>query len=394
MLCWICATDGWGDKRQQLEQLLQSDEAQVSELRVEYWLDGNDTPVSSVEANAFWASQDRRLCLRQDATPKAQQSAAATSIAAQLGRPGKAGEDTVYRLLGLEAVDARRELWERKWELTPEQKAWLQSSGYKSEVVDISTETANRQTRESRPATSQSPTPEAPADKKPSAEAPATPPSSVTNQPDSDTTRNADGTNGGQQRERDNSAENEPDPACALKSSDADAEFVHVTAHTRRRPRRERQQTGTADRPAQEQHPLAGISQATKAAIEEAAVQVIMRQFERIPGLRDFKPHDERKRNHGYDILALKPGHALRIEIKAHLREAKSVFVTQKEWQQSRQRNGLAADDRWELWNVENLAADAGKVRITRYSYLPDEARTREVGYWVDLNACHSESVR
>ena len=94
-----------------------------------------------------------------------------------------------------------------------------------------------------------------------------------------------------------------------------------------------------------------------------------MRQFERIPGLRDFKPHDERKRNHGYDILALKPGHALRIEIKAHLREAKSVFVTQKEWQQSRQRNGLAADDRWELWNVENLATDAGKVRITRYSY-------------------------
>lgn len=107
--------------------------------------------------------------------------------------------------------------------------------------------------------------------------------------------------------------------------------------------------------------------------------------------LRDFKLRDERKRNHGYDLLAIKPGHVLRIEIKSHLREAKSVFVTQKEWQQSRQRNGLAADDRWELWNVENLAADAGKVRITRYSFLPDEARTRESGYWVDLSACSSE---
>ena len=139
---------------------------------------------------------------------------------------------------------------------------------------------------------------------------------------------------------------------------------------------------------------MSGLSQATKAELEEAAVQVIKRQFERVAELRDFKLHDERKRNHGYDLLAIKQGHVLRIEIKSHLREAKSVFVTQKEWHQSRQRNGLAADDSWELWNVENLAADAGKVRITRYRYLPDEARTREVGYWVDLNSCHSESVQ
>jgi hypothetical protein len=399
LICWVCAADGWNNKRQQLELLLESEEAGVSELRVEYWLDGDHTPVSNVEANAFWASHDRRLCLRQDATPKAQQSAAATSIAAQLGRPGKAEEDTVYRLLGLEAADAGRELRERKWVLRPEQKAWLQSFGYKSEIVEISAESENRQTRESRPATSQSSIPEAPADKKHSSEAPATPPSSGTRQPDSDTTRTAIGANGSKQGERDeknqqdHSAENKPDSDCSLKSSDAEAEFVHVAAHTRRRPRRERQQTGTADRLAQEQHPLAGISQATKAAIEDAAVKIIMRQFERVPGLRDFKPHDERKRNHGYDILALKPGHARRIEIKAHLREVKSVFVTQKEWQQSRQRNGLAADDRWELWNVENLAADAGRVRITRYSYLPDEARTREVGYWVDLTACSALNI-
>jgi hypothetical protein len=113
------------------------------------------------------------------------------------------------------------------------------------------------------------------------------------------------------------------------------------------------------------------------------------------PGLAAYRlVHDERKRNHGYDLLAIKPGHVLRIEIKAHLREAKSVFVTLKEWKQSKERNGLADDDRWELWNVENLAADTGKVRITRYSKLPDSARTREAGYWVDLNACHSESVQ
>ena len=51
------------------------------------------------------------------------------------------------------------------------------------------------------------------------------------------------------------------------------------------------------------------------------------------------------------------------------------------------------SEDHWELWNVENLAADAGKLRVTRYSYLPDQARTRESGFWVDLSACSSEAI-
>ena len=126
-------------------------------------------------------------------------------------------------------------------------------------------------------------------------------------------------------------------------------------------------------------------------------MQVIKRQFKTQAALRDFNFLDRRKDNCGYDIHAAKAGHVLRIEIKSHLREAKSVFVTQKEWQESRQRNNWAADDRWELWNVENLAesfaGDASKVRTTRYSYLPEEARTRESGYWVDLSACSSEII-
>ena len=68
----------------------------------------------------------------------------------------------------------------------------------------------------------------------------------------------------------------------------------------------------------------------------------------------------------------------------------KSVFVTGKEWDESRQRNKRAADDRWELWNVENLSAGAGGVRITIYTDIPDDARSRESGYWIDLQACSS----
>ncbi len=414
LMCWVCAADGWSNKQQQLEQLLQTGEAQVGDLRVEYWLDGNGTPVSSVEANAFWASQDRQLCLRQDATPNAQQSAAAASIAAQLARPSKQGEDTVYRLLGLEAADARRELAERKWELTPEQKAWLQSIGYTSEIVELSPEATNQNSRESRPAITpqtssggsaaatpqQQSVPEAQADSQPTSDRQSVPSSPDSSQPDSGATRTLGQTGAGQHAERNEPAqqtrptESEEDSSHPLKAPDAEAEFVHVTAHTRRRPRRERQHREAGDRESQGQHPMAGISHATKADIEEAAVQVIKRQFQKRADLREFKFLDRRQENCGYDVHAAKPGRVIRIEIKAHLREVKSVFVTQKEWQESRRRNRLAADDRWELWNVENLAADAGTVRITRYSYLPDEARTRESGYWVDLTACASESIQ
>jgi hypothetical protein len=414
LLCWVCAADEWSNKRQQLEQLLRTEEAQVTNLRVEYWLDGDNAPVSGVEADAFWASQDRRLCLRRDATWKAQQSAAAKTIAAQFGHPSKHGEDTVYRLLGLEAADAGRELAERKWQLTPDQQSWLQSIGYRSELVELSTDTTNQPTRESRPAiTSQTPSggsssatpqqqsaPETQPDSQPLSDRQSVPSSPDSSQPDSGATRIPGQTGAGQHAERNESAqqtrsaESDEDSGRPLKSPDAEAEFVHVTAHTRRRARRERQQREAGERESPEQHPMAGISQATKADIEEAAVQVIKRQFQKRADLKEYNFLDRRQDNCGYDVHVAKPGRVIRIEIKAHLREAKSVFVTQKEWQESRQRDRLAADDKWELWNVENLAADAGTVRITRYNYLPNEARTRESGYWVDLSACASESIQ
>jgi len=413
LMCWVCATEGWNHKRPQLEQLLWSNEAQVAELHVDYWLDVDTTPPTSVEANAFWASQNRLLLLRQDATLKAQQSAVAASIAAQLGRTGKQNKDTVQCLLGLEISDGRRELAERKWELTSEQKAWLQSIGYKLEVVEVCSEIINQNERESRPAiTSQLPSGNG-ATTSSSTPSPAVQPSTITtpltltkqaSQPSPDnsqtvsvTNRPSEQTNVKQQIEANKVAQpnlaEESDSAYQLKSPDSDAEFIQVVAHTRQRPRRERQQRESGERESQEQHPMAGIPNTTKAEIEDAAIRLILRQFQHVPMLREFKVHDERKRNHGYDILAIKPGHALRIEIKAHLHQAKSVFVTQNEWQQSRLRNSLAADDKWELWNVENLAAEAGRVRITRYAYLPDEARTRESGYWVDLNACNVGEV-
>lgn len=414
LLCWVCNGDSWSRRRQQLEQLLQTEEVQVGELQVEYWLEGVDGTLSRAPADAFWAAREHRLCLGRDATFKAQQSAVANTIAVQFGRPGKQGEDTVYRLLGLEAADARRELGERKWELTSEQKALLQSVGCTSEILELSTEVTNQEDRESRPAVAPparsdgnaSVTPKQNSDGatqaggQPKPDAQLTPSFPDSDPPQTSKLRTPDQTGTEHQAEQNaanqqtRSTEGKVDSSRPLKSPNAEADFVHVTAHTRRRPGHERQQREAREKESQGPHPMAGISHATKADLEEAAVQLIKQQFQTRPDLRGLNFLDRRKHNCGYDVHAAKPGRVIRIEIKAHFREAKSVFVTQKEWQESRLRNRLAADDRWELWNVENLAADAGRVRITRYSDLPDEARTRESGYWVDLNACHSLPVQ
>jgi hypothetical protein len=417
LLCWICTADGWSNKRQQLEQLLKTDESPVTELRVEYWLDGDAAPVSSDDADAFWSSHDRRLWLRQNATAKAQQAAAAMSIAAQFGRHGKQGEDTVYRLLGLEVADAQRELAERKWELTPGQKAWLKSVGYTPGIVELSSEAANQDARESRPAVappmssggSAAATPQqdshgaAQAEGQPKADAQAAPSSPDSSQPDAGKTRTPVQTEAGQHADRNDSTQQTPSPesevdsSCPLKSPDAETEFIHVTAHTRRRPGRERQSANTEARRQPERNPLAGVSQATKAEIEAAATKIVLHQINSkgSPEWQGFRADDLRHRNLGFDVLAMKQGKQIRIEIKAHLRQAASVFVTKNEWDESRKHSKGPPDDHWELWNVENLAGDTGgKVRITRYRYLPEDARSREVGYWVDLNKCASESIQ
>lgn len=134
------------------------------------------------------------------------------------------------------------------------------------------------------------------------------------------------------------------------------------------------------------------MSQVSKAELEDLAVEIVKRHFQTHPDLRGFNFLDRRRERCGYDIHAAELGRVLRIEIKAHSGEAISVFVTKSEWDASRERNRRAPDDKWELWNIENIAANAGKVRITRYPHLPGHTRTHEAGYWVDLSRCHPEA--
>ena len=418
LVSWVCATGDWNNQKQDLQDLLQTQEASVPQLSIEYRLStGNSLAVRP--ADAFWAPEALRLYLREDATPKAQQSAVAATVASQIAQADKQAEDTIYRLLSLEPADAKRELELRRWVLSLEQQEWLRSLGAGLDVLQITTGETT-QGREARPTiqpTQAKDTQEPP--EKPGAVPPGT---GVPQAGQLASTTAAAGTDmakpvpdqapgasptGGSQRGQNLKApsktagrsqtsppdEDQEETEESLKSGDTDADFVHVVAHARRRPGREHRRTLVREGAPREEHPMASVAPATKAQLENAAVTIVMRLFQQRPELTGFTVQDLRNRNLGFDLHVQKPDKSIRIEIKAHLRQAQSVFVTANEWSQSRQRSQGPPEDHWELWNVENLAADAGRACVTRYSYLPDQARTRESGFWVDLSACSSDAI-
>jgi hypothetical protein len=416
LVSWICATGDWNSQKQDLQDLLQTQEADVPALSVEYRLATGNSPAVR-PADAFWAPEDSLLYIRQGATAKAQQSAVAATLASRIAEAGKPAEDTVYRLLSLEPADAKRELDLRKWMLSPEQKEWLRTLGTDLVVLQTTPE-EEAQSREARPTTqtaqnkvTQKPTqsttgdspgtqPASTGEAAPSATSTGTETDKVIPPPKEEGTQ-TDSTREGQTQQgtaTTTGGESSPDDeeeeqGESLKSTDADADFVHVVAYTRRRPGRQRRRQSATEGSTKEDHPMASVPHATKAQLEDAAVNVVMRLFQQRPELTGFKVLDLRNRNLGFDLHAQKPGKSIRIEVKAHLRQAQSVFVTANEWRQSRQRCQGPPEDHWELWNVENLAVDAGKVHVTRYSHLPDQARTRESGFWVDLSACSSDAI-
>ena len=414
LFCWICDSGEWTKKKHELEMMLRTDESEVPELVIEYWLDDSDVPKTNRNVDAYWASNDRRLYLRQGATAKARQAAVAATVAGQFFRDDKKATDTVYRLLGLEPADAGREKLERKWTLSSTQKEWLRDLGIELKVLDVTTSKGKTPQRESRPAIGplkpkSDPTlePDNAQQEKdqqhpektfttetetPTSEQPASTPAEDDTQTNVSVDANLPTETKVEASDTDDSEYQDADNGKPLKPADTEVDFVHVAAHTRSLPKADRSRSGQTNNRTPDKNPLTRTTPKSKAELEERAVQIIRYQFQKHPDLKGFNLTDRRKDSCGYDIHAAKPGRVLRIEIKAHAREAKSVFVTKKEWDESRLRNRLTTDDRWELWNVENIASETGKARITRYLNLPQEARSHEVGYWVDLNACQSES--
>ena len=95
------------------------------------------------------------------------------------------------------------------------------------------------------------------------------------------------------------------------------------------------------------------------------------------------------QQNPGFDITATKEGKELRVEVKAHLREASSVNITGTEvaesvrCNQGKEKHKL----RWELWSIENLSGDAPDPVLRRYGIAVDEA-LRPIEFVLDLTDC------
>jgi hypothetical protein len=160
------------------------------------------------------------------------------------------------------------------------------------------------------------------------------------------------------------------------------AEFVEVSAYTRTRPLRTRSEQEQSSRRDSESG-LASTTATTKDALEQRGREYASRELQRM----GYKVTPMGQQNPGYDLLARKPGEILKVEVKAHLGESTNVFVTQREWEEYLKTPQSPAE-RWELWNVENLAAGM-KPKIKPIRHIPRSV-PKVSGFWIDLNQCSS----
>jgi len=421
LLLWVCQAKDWEKGRGLLESLMKSGEVVVEDLTVKYSVGQPATSVSRSTA-AFWSAKESRMLFDVVSTLESRRSAAAKSVAAGLRRTTKDDEDTAYRLLKQTVAEARALVIERKWALPPEAAQWLETLGLQmvvpveifGDVAPTSRSVRPRLTAEHGGAPGQAMTGSSPcnsASSSSSAFDPASKPSGKGAEIQDETrmTPNAEigsasierTSQSGAGRPADTRSQDQyiasadgaaPEPP-QLKSPDEEDAEVHVAAHTRSRPggvRRTRE--GRVERTGESaaSSPLATISQRRKSEIEDMAVRHALRQFEVRDEFRGFHPIDVRASNFGFDLLVHGPaGKGLRIEIKAHQSEPNVVFITKNEWDESRRTGGKGY--RWELWNICNLASRE-RVKIVRYSNIPDEAIYRESGYWVDLSRCSGVS--
>jgi hypothetical protein len=110
-------------------------------------------------------------------------------------------------------------------------------------------------------------------------------------------------------------------------ASSTTADFVPVRAHTRVRPQPRTPQQEQENR----REPGGGLSTTSagdKAALEQYGRAVAERKLKEM----HYAVTRMGQRSPGYDLLAVKPGDTLKVEVKAHAGEASRVFVTKREW--------------------------------------------------------------
>jgi len=398
----VCSHQGWEGRRSLLQALLNTTEASVNEITVEYSLNDNrDAGARPIIPDGHWDVASRRLLVRNGVDEESLRDATAKSIAT--GFFGEAAsvemQAEFFRVLTVGLERARKLMRERSnWRLTLQQQAWLREQDWGiliTELDEVEQLPAPRQTQEPPNTTAPAPVlPKslpsstkdnlAPAQSQGSAASQTT--TTARTQQRQETPRSETPPATEQQK-----AEKEPSGGAPDELHDADtttADFVEVRAHTRSRPQRQsREQSRSSERAA-----TSGLTTATQES--KAALEQCGRNFatQKLQGM-GYTVTPMGQRSPGYDMLALKPGDTLKVEVKAHAGEASSVFITQREWEEHL-KTCSARGEAWELWNVENLAKSSGKnPTIQRVRQIPKSAM-KESGYWIDLSQCPQEPSR
>ncbi|MBI2814936.1 MAG: ATP-binding protein [Opitutae bacterium] len=125
------------------------------------------------------------------------------------------------------------------------------------------------------------------------------------------------------------------------------------------------------------------LAQSEKDAIEVAGLKFVEAQL--------VKQGWEVKRmpafNPGFDIDARRLTELLRVEVKAHRRQASTIDLTRREWETYLESKQPGAGFVWQLWNVENLAVGTSETILTIYNDLPENALDA-ASFRVDLRRC------
>jgi len=125
------------------------------------------------------------------------------------------------------------------------------------------------------------------------------------------------------------------------------------------------------------------LTQEERDSIEDSGRVVVERELRG----RGYHVEQMPRRNPGYDIRATRDDETLLVEVKAHLGSTTHVGLTARELEEYHRCRHSGGSEKWQLWNVGNLAEDAGQVEIACYDTIPDEA-LRGKNFSVDLRLC------
>ncbi len=393
----VCSQPEWERRGSLLEALLETEEAGVKEITVEYSLrDDREAGTRRLPFDAHWDVANCRLLLRDGVDQESLRDAAAKSIAVEFFGEAASVEMQAefFRVLMVGRERAQKLVRERsKWRLTPRQQDWLRRQGREILVTELDEVEPPPAPRPLAGPTVPNTPPPASATSLPSS-AESTTVSQGTGSAGTQIAPNAPGQRGPEMPRSDvptTRQEQKPkqrltnDASAVLHDANTiTADFVPVRAHNRSRPQRPRTQQTQETR--RESSGLTSASADDKAALEECGRDVAARKLESM----GYAVTPMSQHNPGFDLKAEKPGDILKIEVKSHAGEVNTVFLTKAEWKEYLATHGMRGEG-WELWNVENLAKSSSKnPTIQRVRHIPPSAMT-ESGYWIDLSLCPQE---